>query len=104
MSDGSSFDYRTLDDVIHSRIRLSIMAILASVDDATFTYLREKVGATDGNLATHMSRLSGAGYVSVEKGLSEGRATSRYELTPLGRTAFRAYLERMEALLGDIDR
>ena len=45
-------------DVIHSRIRLSVMAILASVNAAAFTYLRDKVGATDGNLATQSSRPS----------------------------------------------
>ena len=104
MSDGSPFDYRALDDVIHSRIRLAVMAILASVDDAEFTYLRDRVGATDGNLSTHLSRLSHAGYVRVEKALVSGRPSSRYRLTAGGRAAFTDYLNKMEDLLGGIER
>lgn len=102
MSDPGNFDYRSLDDVIHSRIRLAVMAILASVDDAEFTYLRDRVGATDGNLSTHISKLADAGYVEATKALTNGRAASRYRLTGEGRAAFRSYLGRMERLLGGL--
>lgn len=95
----SDFDYRKLDDVIHSRIRLAVMAILASVERAEFTYLRDAVGATDGNLSTHLSRLAEAGYVEVEKRFEANRPVSRYALSAEGRAAFRAYVERMERLL-----
>lgn len=103
MSDGSAFDYRALDDVIHSRIRLAVTAILASVADAEFTYLRDKVGATDGNLSTHLSKLTEAGYVDVRRELVDGRPTSRYSLSERGRGAFTDYLKHMESLLGGID-
>ena len=103
MSDGGTFDYRRLDDVIHSRIRLAVMAILWSVDDAEFTYLRGRVGATDGNLSTHLSRLTDSGYVDVSKGIANGRPASRYRLSKDGRAAFRAYLKRMERLLGGVE-
>ena len=96
----TDFDYRTLDDVIHSRIRLAVMALLASVQDAEFTWLRERTGATDGNLSTHMSRLVDAGYVQVEKSFVENRPMTRYHLSREGRRAFRAYVDRMEELLG----
>jgi len=96
----SHFDYRALDDVIHSRIRLAAMAILASVEDAEFTFLRERVGATDGNLSTHMSRLVDAGYVAVDKRFVDNRPMTRYRLTASGRRSFRAYVDRMEQLLG----
>jgi len=95
----SPFDYRAIDDAIHSRIRLAVMAILASVEDAEFTFLRDKVGATDGNLSTHLSRLSEAGYVVAHKELLDGRPVSRYRLTDSGRSALKAYLQRMERLL-----
>ncbi len=103
MAEDSTFNYRALDDVIHSRIRLAVVAILASVDDAEFTYLRGKVGATDGNLSTHLSRLSDAGYVTVSKELVDGRPSSRYSLSAEGRVAFQNYLKRMENLLGGIE-
>ena len=100
MTAESPFDYRALDDVIHSRIRLAVMAILASVDDAEFTYLRDKVGATDGNLSTHLSRLTEAGYVLAGKEVVNGRIASRYRLSAEGREALEAYLRRMEEMLG----
>lgn len=100
----SPFDYRGLDGVIHSRIRLAVMAILASVEDVEFTFLRDKVRATDGNLSTHLSRLTDAGYVDVSRGFADGRPASRYRLTPEGRAAFIDYLSRMEELLGGIRR
>jgi DNA-binding MarR family transcriptional regulator len=104
MEDGSAFDYRTIDDAIHSRIRLSVMAILASVDDAEFTYLRDEVGATDGNLSTHLSKLSEAGYVTTTRVFVNGRPASRYRLTESGRGAFNEYLSRIERLLGGVRR
>ncbi len=50
----NEFDYQQLDEIIHSRIRLAIMAVLISVDEAEFTFLRDKINATDGNLSTHL--------------------------------------------------
>ena len=102
MAEDSAFDYRGLDDVIHSRIRLAIMAILASVEDATFTHLRDEIGLTDGNLSTHMSRLVEAGYVETHRVLDDGRAATRHRLTAEGRTAFGDYLTRLEKLLGGL--
>lgn len=104
MTAGSPFDYRQIDDAIHSRIRLSVMAILASVDDADFTFLRDKVGATDGNLSTHLRKLADAGYVSSRRVLVNERPVSRYRLTGEGRGAFNEYLGRMEELLKGVDR
>ena len=98
----ATFDYRELDDVIHSRIRLAVMAILASADDAEFTGLRDAVGATDGNLSTHMGRLAEAGYVEVDKRFRDGKPVTRYRLTERGRAAFRRYVDRLETLLGGL--
>lgn len=96
----SEFDHRRLDDLIHSRIRLAVMAILAAVDDAEFTYLRDEVNTTDGNLSTHLRKLEDAGYVDVRKMFVDRRPVSRYRLTAAGRDAFREYVDRMERLLG----
>lgn len=105
----SGFDYHDLDPVIHSRIRLAVMAILASVDDAAFTYLRDAVNTTDGNLGTHLARLSAAGYVEGsavprDGGAAAGRRPTRFQLTQEGRTAFRDYLSRIDDMLGPIER
>jgi DNA-binding transcriptional ArsR family regulator len=95
----SDFDYQQLDELIHSRIRLSVMAILAAVEDAAFTHLRDRVGATDGNLGAHLRKLEEAGYVTAEKEFVERKPVSRYRLTDTGRRAFREYIDRVERLL-----
>lgn len=95
----SEFDYRELDALIHSRIRLNVMAILVSVEDATFAYLKDQTGATDGNLGAHLRKLEEAGYVEVDKEFVDRVPTTRYRLSPKGRRAFAAYVERMERLL-----
>ena len=94
-----NFDYQQIDDVIHSRIRLAIMAVLISVEDAEFIYLREKVGATDGNLSVHLKKLEEAKYISVKKSFSDRKPITHYKLTAAGRKAFEAYIDRLEKLI-----
>lgn len=95
----SSFDHRRLDRVIHSRIRLAVLAILAAVDEAEFTFLRDKVNTTDGNLASHLRKLEEAGYVKVRKEFVDRKPVSRYSLTGEGRGALRTYVDRLEEML-----
>lgn len=95
----SQFDYHRLDDVIHSRIRLSVMSILSGVEAAEFTYLRDRTGATDGNLGAHMKKLEEAGYVTVDKGFVHRKPVTSYSLTAEGREAFRRYVNRLEAMI-----
>jgi DNA-binding MarR family transcriptional regulator len=95
----SEFDYQLLDDVIHSRIRTAVMALLAGVDEADFTVLREKVGATDGNLGTHMRKLEQAGYVRARKSFVDRKPRTRYRLTDRGRRAFLKYVDRLQQMI-----
>ncbi|MDQ3950276.1 MAG: transcriptional regulator [Gemmatimonadota bacterium] len=95
----TEFDYQQLDDVIHSRIRLAAMAVLAAVDDAEFTFLRDRVQATDGNLGAHLKRLEDADYVAVEKAFVARKPVTRYRLTARGRRAFREYVKRIDRML-----
>jgi len=95
----AEFDYQQLDEIIHSRIRLAVMAVLVSVETADFTFLREKVGATDGNLSVHLRKLEEAGYISVDKRFADRKPVSSYKLTTKGRKAFEIYIERLEKLI-----
>lgn len=99
----SAFDYQKLDDIIHSRIRLAVMSILASVDDAEFTYLRDRTGATDGNLGAHMRKLEDAGYVEATKEFVDRKPVTRYRMSADGREAFARYVARLERLLGGVE-
>jgi DNA-binding transcriptional ArsR family regulator len=89
-----------LDDRIHARLRLAVMALLAGVEEAEFTYLRERLGATDGNLGAHLRKLEDAGFVSVRKEFRERMPVTRYRLTHGGREAFQAYLDDLARVLG----
>lgn len=95
----SPFDYQQLDELIHSRIRLAIMAVLVSVDEAEFTFLREKIGATDGNLSIHLKKLEEASYVSVTKQFISKKPVTSYKLTRKGKKAFEEYVDRLGSMI-----
>lgn len=94
-----NFDYQQIDDVIHSRIRTSIMAVLVSVEEAEFNYLKEKVNATDGNLSVHLKKLEDAGYVSVKKIFIDRKPVSKYKITIKGYKAFENYIKNLESIV-----
>ncbi len=95
----TAFDHTGLDDVIHGRLRLGVMAYLSTVSPATFLELRAKTNATDGNLSAHLSKLEDAGYVRIEKSFAGKKPVTRAHLTEPGRAAWIAYLDRLKALL-----
>ncbi|HEY0052441.1 MAG TPA: transcriptional regulator, partial [Caulobacteraceae bacterium] len=64
---GDGFDIDAIDEVIHGRIRLGVMAYLSTVGEADFNELKAKLQATDGNLSVHLGKLEQAGYVEIEK-------------------------------------
>jgi DNA-binding transcriptional ArsR family regulator len=88
-----------LDPLIHAPVRLAAVSALIGVDHLSFIELRDVVKATDGNLATHLSKLEEAGYVAVDKQFVARRPLTTYRLTELGRLRFAAYLDALEALL-----
>ena len=96
----SAFDVGKLDGVIHGRIRLGIMAYLASAEVADFTELKEALQTTQGNLSVHLRKLETAGYVDLEKSFLDRKPLTRARLTPAGGKAFASYLEAMRTLVG----
>lgn len=93
------FDYRKIDPVLHSRIRLAIVALLSSVQEAEFSYIRDKVGATDGNMSTHMLRLESSRYVSFKKVFHGRKPQTIYAITDIGRKRLKAYLDMLERIV-----
>ena len=95
----SRFDHTEIDDVIHGRLRLGVMAYLSTVSPAAFGELKAKVNATDGNLSTHLTKLEEAGYVKIEKKFQGKKPLTLVHLTKSGRSAWIGYLNRIQALL-----
>lgn len=93
------FDIAGLDEVIHGRLRLGIMAFLAGAGTAEFNALKARLGATDGNLSVHLRKLEEAGYVAIDKGYAGKKPLTTASLTEAGRAAFVAYLDAMAKLV-----
>lgn len=93
------FDYQQIDDAIHGRVRLAVMAYLSGAGEADFVELRDKVGGTDGNLLIHLRKLDEAGYISIEKSKASGRVRTICRMTAAGRAAWIRYIKRLEALI-----
>ena len=90
-----------LDQLIHERKRLGIVAALAANESLTFGELKDVLKVTDGNLSVHARKLEEAGYIKVTKGFADRRPRTEYQLTAKGRRALEAYLHRMEAILSE---
>lgn len=97
----SAFDIGKIDDVIHGRMRLGIVAYLASAEAADFNELKAALDATQGNLSVHLRKLEEAGYVTIEKAFLGRKPLTRVRLTGKGRKAFADYLKAMSRLIGD---
>ena len=87
--------FRELDPLLHSQLRLAVMSILISVDNAGFSYLREKSGATAGNLSVQIGKLKDAGYISVSKSFGESYPQTMCSITDLGRQKFAEYVSAL---------
>ena len=93
-----------LDDVVHQRVRLGILAVLAEADEADFGYLKEVLGLTDGNLSRHLQVLDEAGYVRIAKTFEGRRPRTWVGATKAGRVAFAAELAALRDLIAGAER
>ncbi|RZO18775.1 MAG: transcriptional regulator [SAR92 clade bacterium] len=94
-----SVDIEAIDEVIHGRLRLGIMAYLSAVNPASFPELLDKTGASNGNLSTHLSKLEAVGYIAQEKGYAGKKPQTLVHLTDSGRDAWINYLTAMQSLI-----
>ena len=95
------FDIGGIDEVIHGRVRLGIMAYLAGAERAGFNELKARLQVTDGNLSVHLRKLEEAGYVAIDKAFVGKKPVTDVRLTPPGRAAFAAYLDAIGKLVGE---
>ncbi len=95
------FDINRIDEVIHGRLRLGVMAYLASAAVADFNELKSRLQASDGNLSVHLRKLEDAGYVAIDKSFVGRKPLTRVRITPDGRKAFLTYLDAIGRLVTD---
>ena len=97
---GPRFDIGKIDDVIHGRLRLGVMAYLANAEVADFNELKAVLEVTQGNLSVQLRKLEDAQYVTIEKGFLGRKPRTQVRITAAGRKAFAAYLEALGKLIG----
>jgi DNA-binding transcriptional ArsR family regulator len=95
----TDYDHNAIDELLHSRARLAIVAFLAGASEADFVAIREATKMTDGNASVHLRKLEDAGYVTVRKHFVARKPQSLYALTQEGRKALLSYVAHLESLV-----
>ena len=88
-----------LDPIIHAPIRLAILSVLVTAENANFTFLKESTGTTDGNLNTHLTKLEVSGYITIQKMFKDKKPQTICSITKKGRNAFDKYLEQLDQIV-----
>jgi DNA-binding PadR family transcriptional regulator len=96
----SAIELPELNPVIHGKLRLALLSLLSTVEEAEFTWLRAKTNSTDGNLGAQLLKLEEAGYVEVEKKFVLRKPQTLYRMTQSGRQALTEYVQALKQLLG----
>ncbi|HZW71787.1 MAG TPA: transcriptional regulator [Hanamia sp.] len=91
--------FKELDPILHSQLRLAVMSILISTKEAEFSSLKEKTNATSGNLSVQISKLREAGYIEIQKQFNNNYPQTLCKITPLGREAFENYVKALQSYM-----
>ena len=92
-------DFKELDPLLHSQLRLAVMSLLISVRETEFNFLKEKTNATSGNLSVQISKLKEAGYIEIIKQFSNNYPQTICKITPEGITAFENYVKALQSYM-----
>jgi DNA-binding transcriptional ArsR family regulator len=91
--------FKELDPILHSQLRLAVISLLISVKEAEFIFLKEKTGATAGNLSVQIQKLKDAGYIDVTKQFKDNYPQTICKITSKGISAFEQYVKNLQAYL-----
>lgn len=92
-------DFKNLDPLLHSQLRLAIMSLLMSVEEAEFVYLKEKTESTAGNLSVQLDKLSQAKYIEIKKEFVGKKPKTTCKITKTGVSAFESYVKVIQEYL-----
>lgn len=92
-------DFKELDPILHSQLRLAVISLLISVKEAEFTFLKEKTNATAGNLSVQVNKLKEAGYIEVTKQFSNNYPQTICRISKKGVEAFEAYVKALQSYM-----
>jgi DNA-binding MarR family transcriptional regulator len=89
------------DETIHPSTRLSIVSLLAAADWVEFAFVRDRLSLSDSALSKQFSVLEEAGYLAIDRRVSDRRKRVHVRLTPAGRAAFQGHVAALREILGD---
>jgi DNA-binding MarR family transcriptional regulator len=91
--------FKELDPLLHSELRLAVMSILISVEEADFVYLKDETKATSGNLSVQIDKLEKAGYIEVTKTFKGKMPRTICKITQKGVDAFAKYVDALKSYI-----
>lgn len=91
--------FNELDPILHSQLRLAVVSLLISVQEAEFTFIKEKTNATAGNLSVQLNKLKEVGYIDINKQFKDNYPLTTCRITPAGIEAFERYVKNLQAYL-----
>lgn len=91
--------FKELEPLLHSELRLAVMSLLLSVEEADFVYIKQQTQATAGNLSVQLDKLSKAGYVKTTKIFKGKVPCTICKITPTGIKAFEKYVEALKSYI-----
>lgn len=93
-------EFKELDPILHSQLRLAVVSLLISLKEAEFTFIKEKTNATAGNLSVQIQKLKEAGYIDVIKQFKDNYPQTICKITSVGVNAFAEYVKNLQSYLG----
>lgn len=94
---GNSIEH--LNKTFDSRVRLGIMSMLMVNEEINFNTLKQLIGVTDGNLASHLKALEDIQYIKVKKGFIGRKTNTSYTITKAGEKAFKVHVDALEKMI-----
>ena len=88
--------FKDLDPILHSQLRLSIISILMTVEEANFNFIKEKTNASSGNISIQFKKLSEAKYIRIRKSFRNNYPNTSVSITKKGREAFETYVNSLK--------
>jgi len=92
-------EFKELDPILHSQLRLAVISLLIGLKEAEFTYIREKTNSTAGNLSVQINKLKEVDYIEVTKQFKDNYPQTVCKITPKGIDAFEKYVQALQSYM-----
>lgn len=90
-------EFKELDPILHSQLRLAVVSLLISIKEAEFTFIKEKTNSTAGNLSVQINKLKEAHYLEVTKQFRNNYPLTICKITAIGIDAFEKYVLALQS-------